>query len=231
MSQVSEPIAAVPEAPWRMQVGGEGVANSKPCSTEIYVVDHGLFMGHRVSSVRLRPKTGRRHQLRVHLTHLKHPIVGDVTYANDVHSPRMMLHALELTLPLSNKKGRAPPPPDVPPRVFRTLDPFAKLYRSMSDLDGGCDGEPRRKWIKADDELKLDEAAMEEGRRNGWSEAMGRARGQAWRSRTITCEICASGGSHVSIRGIDYFVPEDLAAAGITTVAPAQQQAPTAAPA
>jgi 23S rRNA-/tRNA-specific pseudouridylate synthase len=30
---------------------------------------------------RLRPQTGRRHQLRRHLAHLSHPIVGDSTMA------------------------------------------------------------------------------------------------------------------------------------------------------
>jgi len=35
----------------------------------------------KVSLVALYPKTGRRHQLRVHLAALGHPIVGDATYA------------------------------------------------------------------------------------------------------------------------------------------------------
>src|SRR5207253_1345129 len=30
--------------------------------------------------VELAPKTGRTHQLRVHMAHIGHPIVGDVTY-------------------------------------------------------------------------------------------------------------------------------------------------------
>src|SRR5205814_2086508 len=38
-------------------------------------------------------KTGRTHQIRVHLTHLKHPVVGDLTYdsgrANMLKSPRL----------------------------------------------------------------------------------------------------------------------------------------------
>lgn len=35
------------------------------------------------SLVRLWPKTGRTHQLRVHLAHLGHPIVGDMLYLNE----------------------------------------------------------------------------------------------------------------------------------------------------
>jgi 23S rRNA-/tRNA-specific pseudouridylate synthase len=37
-----------------------------------------------VTKVRLLPRTGRRHQLRVHSMCLGHPIVGDFTY-NPVH--------------------------------------------------------------------------------------------------------------------------------------------------
>jgi 23S rRNA pseudouridine1911/1915/1917 synthase len=39
--------------------------------------------GKRVSLVRLQPKTGRTHQLRVHMKHIGHPIVGDPLYGRD----------------------------------------------------------------------------------------------------------------------------------------------------
>lgn len=52
------------------------------------------------SRVRLHPKTGRSHQLRVHMLALGHPILGDPFYAPETVSehPRMMLHAEELRL-------------------------------------------------------------------------------------------------------------------------------------
>ena len=53
------------------------------------------------SRVRLMPKTGRSHQLRVHMLALGHPILGDPFYATgadrDEH-PRLMLHSEELRL-------------------------------------------------------------------------------------------------------------------------------------
>ena len=52
------------------------------------------------SRVRLMPKTGRSHQLRVHMLALGHPILGDPLYMPDRAGdyPRMMLHAEELRL-------------------------------------------------------------------------------------------------------------------------------------
>ncbi|MGM0661974.1 MAG: RluA family pseudouridine synthase [Pseudomonadota bacterium] len=50
--------------------------------------------------VRLSPKTGRSHQLRVHMLALGHPIVGDPLYATGAarDHPRLMLHSEELRL-------------------------------------------------------------------------------------------------------------------------------------
>jgi tRNA pseudouridine65 synthase len=62
----------------------------------------------RCCLVRARPRTGRTHQIRRHLKHLSHPIVGDVRYGKGplnrefreqwgLH--RLALHALRLELP------------------------------------------------------------------------------------------------------------------------------------
>ncbi len=61
----------------------------------------------RWSLVEARPLTGRQHQIRKHLKHLSHPIVGDVLYGKgDINRffretyklNRMALHALALTI-------------------------------------------------------------------------------------------------------------------------------------
>lgn len=51
------------------------------------------------------PKTGRTHQIRVHMKHLQHPLVGDAQYGgkkraklDQLWCPRQFLHALELTV-------------------------------------------------------------------------------------------------------------------------------------
>ncbi len=50
--------------------------------------------------MRLKPLTGRSHQLRVHMLALGHPILGDPFYATDAARahPRLMLHAQSLRL-------------------------------------------------------------------------------------------------------------------------------------
>jgi tRNA pseudouridine32 synthase/23S rRNA pseudouridine746 synthase len=49
--------------------------------------------------IELRPRTGRSHQLRVHLQALGCPILGDPIYGGGkAAAPRMMLHAVRLTL-------------------------------------------------------------------------------------------------------------------------------------
>jgi len=46
-----------------------------------------------VTLVALFPETGRTHQLRVHLSYLGHPILGDGKYGTKNNFPRLALHA------------------------------------------------------------------------------------------------------------------------------------------
>ena len=56
--------------------------------------------------VRCKLKTGRTHQIRVHLSHHKHPILGDPLYNSQSKTSRLMLHAyrLSFTHPLTLEK-------------------------------------------------------------------------------------------------------------------------------
>ena len=64
----------------------------------------------RESRVRLMPRTGRSHQLRVHMRAIGHPILGDPFYADGParDHPRMMLHAegLKFAHPVTEKVMR-----------------------------------------------------------------------------------------------------------------------------
>jgi tRNA pseudouridine32 synthase/23S rRNA pseudouridine746 synthase len=66
----------------------------KPALTDYEVLERGPDS----TLVRLRPHTGRSHQLRVHMASLGHPIAGDTLYGDDAPAPRLMLHASQLGL-------------------------------------------------------------------------------------------------------------------------------------
>ena len=57
----------------------------------------------------LRPETGRTHQLRVHLSHLGTPIVGDTLYGG-AEAERLFLHARDLVLANPAVRAHAPVP-------------------------------------------------------------------------------------------------------------------------
>ena len=60
-----------------------------------------ILRGEETSRLELNPKTGRSHQLRVHLQELGHPILGDSFYAPDhavAMSERLLLHAERLEI-------------------------------------------------------------------------------------------------------------------------------------
>ncbi len=74
----------------------------------------GRFDTTRYGLVKLMPLTGRKHQLRRHLAHLRHPIVGDTSHGDGKHnkrfrevydSHRLLLHAscLRFTHPITEQ--------------------------------------------------------------------------------------------------------------------------------
>ena len=61
-----------------------------------------IQQGQKRTLVELKPKTGRTHQLRIHMAHIGTPILGDPVYnPNGAKADRMYLHAqsLEITIP------------------------------------------------------------------------------------------------------------------------------------
>ncbi|MFM2589178.1 tRNA pseudouridine(65) synthase TruC [Vibrio sp. TBV020] len=75
----------------------------------------GKFPTTRYCLMEMKPLTGRKHQLRRHMAHLRHPIVGDTTHGDGKHnklyrevydSHRLLLHAssLEFVHPFTHEK-------------------------------------------------------------------------------------------------------------------------------
>ena len=60
----------------------------------------GRYETARYSLVKLMPRTGARHQLRRHMKHIYHPIIGDTTYGDSSHNRffRQSLHSQRLLL-------------------------------------------------------------------------------------------------------------------------------------
>ncbi len=58
-----------------------------------------------ISLVQLKLETGRTHQIRVHMAHIGHPLVGDTVYGTDETLPRHALHCtrLRFTHPVSKE--------------------------------------------------------------------------------------------------------------------------------
>jgi 23S rRNA pseudouridine1911/1915/1917 synthase len=102
---VNEPIARSPKNRKKMAVNLFG----KHAVTHYRVIDK--FAAH--THIRVKLETGRTHQIRVHMSHIKYPLIGDTTYGGRLRIPasvtesakealrqfgRQALHAKKLTL-------------------------------------------------------------------------------------------------------------------------------------
>jgi len=80
-----------------------------------------LAFSQGISLLQIRIETGRTHQIRVHLAHLKHPVLGDSLYGGrhcdaEIDVQRQMLHAWRLAFPHPRtgivREYKAPVPED-----------------------------------------------------------------------------------------------------------------------
>ena len=111
--KIDAPLGRDARSRVRMAVTHRG----KPARTAFRVVER---FGH-AALLECRLETGRTHQIRVHLQHIRHPLVGDSVYRRGTRHgltfPRQALHAAELTLvhPRTGQSmtWRAPLPKDM----------------------------------------------------------------------------------------------------------------------
>lgn len=109
-AMIDIPIQRNPKRPETFRAGVNGKAAQTMYKT--------LQSGNNYSLLELVPKTGRTHQLRVHLKYLGRPIVGDNLYGG-TDANRMYLHAksLRLILPSGQTKTFVAPMP----KEFNTI--------------------------------------------------------------------------------------------------------------
>lgn len=86
--------------------------DGKPSVSDYAIIDES----NGLSLVRLVPRTGRTHQLRLHLAHIGMPIFGDSLYGT-AQNRRLLLHCRKLNFihPITGEKTEiiAPVPPDM----------------------------------------------------------------------------------------------------------------------
>lgn len=101
----------------------------------------------RYSWVEARPITGRPHQIRRHLKHISHPIVGDVRYGKSEHNrlfrrrfgvERLVLHAERLTLPHPHEPRLVTVSAPLPEELERLLS--ALRAEALPQAEAGSDG-------------------------------------------------------------------------------------------
>lgn len=111
---INMPIERNPKQPSKFRVG----VNGKPSLTYYKVIAEN----ENFSVLLLEPKTGRTHQLRVHLKAIGHPIIGDDFYGG-MPADRLMLHAYSLEVIL----------PDIGKRQF--IAPLPKPFLTYAKID------------------------------------------------------------------------------------------------
>ncbi len=118
--EISAPIGRDTRDRKRMAVVPEALGRPAVTRYETLAI-YKTASGERLTLLACRPLTGRTHQIRVHLAHIKHPLVGDAVYAGrrkpPIPCPRQFLHAHRLTfrLPATGQEVTftAPLPPDL----------------------------------------------------------------------------------------------------------------------
>ena len=70
--------------------------SGKPSLTRFRVLNYDAASNS--SELELEPITGRTHQLRLHMSAISHPILGDNLYGDACSAPRLLLHASQLQI-------------------------------------------------------------------------------------------------------------------------------------
>lgn len=89
--RIDAPLATAGPPSRPVRVGG---AHARPAHTDVTIRE---VLGTALV-VEARPRTGRKHQVRVHLAHAGLPILGDAVYGRAGDAPRLMLHAARLAV-------------------------------------------------------------------------------------------------------------------------------------
>lgn len=109
--------------------------SAQQASSVMKILEYGMYKDKPATKVLLQALTGRRHQLRVHMNYLGHPVIGDMCYGiDDYDTYRTMLHAYKLKIRIDTKermfiKAKADDP------FVNEIDPDWKPLRVLNELE------------------------------------------------------------------------------------------------
>lgn len=151
-----------PRNPLRFTIGKGGRA--KPATTHIRCIDQKEVKGKPFSWVACRLKTGRTHQIRVHMESIGLPLIGDPLYRNKLPKPkedgsvlnsfdRQALHASRLGL--------------IHPATKETMEWFAEPPQDFRDLmdELGFDPWDRPSEVFGDPVVMIDNDELSENQK------------------------------------------------------------------
>ncbi|MGB6839025.1 MAG: RluA family pseudouridine synthase [Microgenomates group bacterium] len=113
--------------PWNRQRFGV-LPGGRFAETDYQVIEYYSKDKETYSLLKLFPKTGRTHQIRIHLKYLGYPVVADEFYAgrktaraDRIWCPRLFLHAEQISLEHPASKKRVSYKSDLPEDLKKTL--------------------------------------------------------------------------------------------------------------
>lgn len=116
--RVDAPLAPHPKSARKMVVAGTApLAGAQSAHTTFEPVQ---VVGER-ALLRVRIREGRRHQIRVHLESIGHPIVGDKLYDPTTEETELALHSHQITIPHPQTQETIPLTSPLPPRLHHLL--------------------------------------------------------------------------------------------------------------
>ena len=139
---VDAPIGRHPQDRKRMAV----VSSGKPAVTHYRLIER--FAAH--THIHCKLESGRTHQIRVHMTHVRHPLVGDPVYGGRLRLPkgtteelrlalaafhRQALHARKLTLQHPETGETLSWDVPLPEDMVRLIEALRKHARELEDND------------------------------------------------------------------------------------------------
>lgn len=120
---ISTPLKKIKLAKgWSMQPAKSGDAEAQEASTDYKTIKN---LGNGLTLVELYPRTGRTHQIRVHLQSIGCPIVNDWLYGANKERPEsflpLHLHARQISVPLYEGQDAITVTADPPPHMAKLI--------------------------------------------------------------------------------------------------------------